>query len=66
MVRHIADIKPVRVSHADPAIHPALPTLVIFIPSVRLSGDEGTNVICPIVLIEREDAAPAYVNLTGM
>lgn len=36
----------------------ALPTLVIFVPSVRLSGDEGTNVICPIVLIERVDAAP--------
>lgn len=56
-VRHIADIKPVRAPHVDPGIHLALPTLVISLPSIRLS-ERGTNVVRPIVLIVREYAVP--------
>lgn len=54
-VRHIADIKPVRATHADPGIHLALPTLVISLPSVQ-TIQRGTNVVRPIVLVAREYA----------
>ncbi|CAL1686691.1 unnamed protein product [Lasius platythorax] len=59
MVRHIADIKPVRALHADPENSPCAAYtchLPAECPTIR--HDEGTNVICPIVLIERENATP--------